>query len=113
MKVASSSRLAPNRDGSWTESVLYAFRSQPLDGHSPYAGLIFDPAGNLYGTTPDDGDGTVYKLTPEPDGSWTESVLHTFTCCTEGSDPYAGLIFDATETSCTGTTAGYCGTRRL
>jgi hypothetical protein len=39
--------------------------------------LIFDHAGNLYGTAAGgaEGWGVVYELTPNPDGSWTESVL--------------------------------------
>ena len=41
-------KLTPNADGSWTESVLYRFRGNPAS--TPFAGLIFDAAGNLYGT---------------------------------------------------------------
>ncbi len=41
-------KLTPNQDGSWTESVLHSFNSS--DGAYPSAGLIFDAAGNLYGT---------------------------------------------------------------
>jgi len=88
-------KLAPNQDGSWTESVLHSFNGS--DGWVPYAGLIFDAAGNLYGTTVEGGDtnvGTVFKLAPNQDGSWTESVLHSFNG-RNGQYPYAGLIFDA------------------
>jgi uncharacterized repeat protein (TIGR03803 family) len=88
-------KLAPNQDGSWTESVLHSFNGS--DGWVPYAGLIFDAAGNLYGTTVEGGDtnvGTVFKLAPNQDGSWTESVLHSFHG-SDGAYPYAGLIFDA------------------
>jgi hypothetical protein len=42
--------LMPNADGTWTESVLYRFRGGK-DGGNSEAGLIFDPTGNLYGTT--------------------------------------------------------------
>jgi uncharacterized repeat protein (TIGR03803 family) len=91
-------KLTANADGIWTESVLYSFcsLSSCVDGRSPYAGLIFDQVGNLYGTTwvgGAAGQGTVFKLTPHSDGSWTESVVHSF----EGSDgayPAASLIFD-------------------
>jgi uncharacterized repeat protein (TIGR03803 family) len=86
----------PNPDGCcWTESVLHSFTGE--DGAVPYAGLIFDAAGNLYGTTTGggaDNDGVVFKLTPNPDGTWTESVLHSFTGG-DGAYPWGPLIFDA------------------
>jgi uncharacterized repeat protein (TIGR03803 family) len=83
-------RLAPNADGSWTESVLHAFTGG-ADGGNPDAGLIFDAAGNLYSTTNNGGEsGVVFKLTPNPDGSWTESVIHNFNVYTEGAFPKAG-----------------------
>jgi uncharacterized repeat protein (TIGR03803 family) len=87
-------KLAPNADGSWTESVLHEFNIR--DGADPFAGVIFDAAGNLYGTTEGGGSqdsGTLFKLSPNADGSWTESVLHEF-INSDGRDPYAGLIFD-------------------
>jgi uncharacterized repeat protein (TIGR03803 family) len=49
----------------WTETVLHSFSE--TDGRNPFTGVIFDAAGNLYGTTLDGGptdDGTVFKLTP-------------------------------------------------
>ncbi len=94
-------QLTPNGDGSWTKHILHSFRHN--DGHNPLSGLIFDVAGNLYGTTGyggsgsacgRDGCGTVFKLTPNGDGSWTESVLHWFNGG-DGAWPSAGLIFDA------------------
>jgi uncharacterized repeat protein (TIGR03803 family) len=93
-------KLAPNSDGSWTESVLYTFCSLTncSDGSSPDGNLIFDQSGNLYGTTYTGGVsdlGTVFKLAPNSDGSWTESVLHSFAGGTDGGLPAAGLIFDA------------------
>jgi uncharacterized repeat protein (TIGR03803 family) len=80
-------------------SVLYHFCSQAncSDGRWPYAGLISDQAGNLYGTTGAGGAicrlygcGTVFRLTP--DGK--EKVLHAFTAERDGSGPYGGLIAD-------------------
>ena len=65
-----------------TETVLYAFRGAK-DGAVPYGGVIFDSAGNIYGTTfgggggvdcTGSGCGTVYKLAP--DGK--ETVLCAF-----------------------------------
>jgi uncharacterized repeat protein (TIGR03803 family) len=89
-------KLTPNADGSWTESVLHSFNGSS-DGWRPDAALIFDAAGNLYGTTIGGvatGAGTVFKLTPNADGSWTGSVLHSFNG-SDGANPPAGLIFDA------------------
>jgi uncharacterized repeat protein (TIGR03803 family) len=95
-------KLAPNTNGSWTETVLYTFctLSQCADGALPQAGLVFDQAGNLYGTTseggePSGGVGVVFKLTPNKDGSWSENVIYTFTGQKDGGFPEAGLIFDA------------------
>ena len=85
--------LKPSPGGGWTETVIYSF--QGPDGAAPAAGLIFDQAGNLYGTTLSGGkyhDGTVFKLTPFR-GAWTETVLHTFTN-NDGAYPAASLIFD-------------------
>jgi uncharacterized repeat protein (TIGR03803 family) len=103
-------KLSPGSSG-WTKTVLYRFRGRNGDGAIPYAGLTFDGAGNLYGTTVGGGTandaGTVFKLTPNSNGSWTESVLHRFCSvanCADGWFPYAGLIFDAAG-SLYGTTA--------
>jgi uncharacterized repeat protein (TIGR03803 family) len=89
--------LTPNSDGSWTEHVLHSFDID--DGASPDGKLIFDAAGNLYGTTVGgggaNGSGTVFELTPNSGGTWTEHVLYIFTGGTDGGYPEAGLLFDA------------------
>ena len=93
--------LSPGSDGTWTETVLYTF-SGP-DGASPDAGLIFDIAGNLYGTTSTGGDtggGSVFELSPptQSGGAWTETVLYNFCSlanCADGEDPAGQLIFDS------------------
>ena len=80
----------------WTLLPLYAFKDQP-DGASPYGGLLFDKAGNLYGTTYYAGVydvGTVYKLT-HANGAWTETVLYSFKGGTDGSSPISTLVSDA------------------
>jgi len=91
-------KLMPNPAGSWKESVLYSFTGTGgRDGGEPIAGVIFDTSGNLYGTTlrfGAGGKGVVFELTPNTDGSWTESVLHSFTGGTDGEGPWAGVIFD-------------------
>ena len=97
LAVALSLPFAPVRAAP-TETVLYLFRGAP-DGSEPNA-LIFDAAGNLYGTTSAGGpsdDGTVFELTPPGAGEtrWTEKLLHRFKAGVAGKDPSAGLIMDA------------------
>ena len=70
--------------------MLHSFGTG-TDGVDPYAGLIFDAAGNLYGTTSEGGTyggGTVFELTPAAGGGWTEKVLYSFSNGTDGADPY-------------------------
>jgi len=71
-----------------TLKVLHTF-SGGSDGNQPYAGLIFDPAGNLYGTTQFGGthaQGTVFRLTHTSTG-WREKVLHSFAGAATGLFP--------------------------
>jgi len=86
------------RADGWQEKVLHNFTSGPLDGANPWARLIFDTAGNLYGTTADggtNGRGTAFELTPNRAGGWGEKILHSFDASeTDGYEPLAGLIFD-------------------
>jgi hypothetical protein len=66
--------VSQNSDGSWTERVIYSFAGAP-DGNGPQAGLVFDAAGNLYGTTSDggvNGSGSVFELMPTSGGGWRE-----------------------------------------
>ena len=97
-------KLAPNPDGTWTHTVLHSFADYE-DGSLPdWSYLVFDNQGNLYGTTYGGGNigncgyghgcGTAYKLTPNPDGTWTESVLHAFGSGTDGRRPQAALVLD-------------------
>jgi len=66
--------LIPGPNGEWTERILYFFSG---DDDLITAGLTFDSAGNLYGTTWTGGAhaaGSVFKLTPVADGKWTETT---------------------------------------
>ncbi len=78
-------RLTPGAD-KWAETVLYNFGPGPP--RSPYAGVIMDESGNLYGTA-----GYAFELSPGSDG-WTESTLHEFCQGDDGCDAYAGVILD-------------------
>jgi len=78
--------------GGWTETILHGF-AEDQDGYLPTGGVILDSAGNLYGTTGVGGaygQGVVFKLSPQPDGSWKYTLLHTFVG-TDGSQPDANL----------------------
>jgi uncharacterized repeat protein (TIGR03803 family) len=105
--------LSPNQNGGWTESVLYSFCSLAncADGSEPFTGLISDQAGNLYGTAYSGGTnqgGVVFELSPNQNGGWTESVLHSFCSlsgCTDGAGPDGSLMFDQAG-NLYGTTAG-------
>jgi uncharacterized repeat protein (TIGR03803 family) len=75
-----------------TFTVLYAFTGG-ADGREPYAGLVRDNAGNLYGTTYAGGTfdlGTVFKVTKAGE----ETVLHSFSGVADGASPLAGLVRD-------------------
>jgi uncharacterized repeat protein (TIGR03803 family) len=91
-------KLAPNPDGTWTYSVIHTFGGIP-DGASPDAAPTLDRAGNVYGTTSfggPTGQGTVFKLTPLANGTWSETLLHGFTGGDAGGIPQqAVLVFDA------------------
>jgi hypothetical protein len=90
------------KGGKWTQTVLYSFKGGS-DGLAPNAGLVFDGAGNLYGTTFDGGNchyycGVIFRLAPpsSPGGAWTEAVLHAFggVNSSDGGAPTGSLVFD-------------------
>jgi uncharacterized repeat protein (TIGR03803 family) len=89
--------VSPNRDGSWGYHMVHSFSDWHKDGSSPNGGLVFDMAGNLYGTTAMGGtndEGTVFELTPGSSG-WTLSVLYNFgNRPGDGSSPVSGLAMD-------------------
>ena len=95
-------RLTPAATGFWKETVLYAFNGG-ADGSIPNPSLVFDSAGDLYGTTSGGistptcpaGCGVVFKLSPTASGPWKETVLYTFSGGTDGATPMAGLTFDS------------------
>ncbi len=92
----------------WTEKILHSFQgTRGNDGATPQASLIWDGAGNLYGTTlqggvrgpcevlySGSGCGTVFELTPSGSGEWIETVLYEFTGKPDGENPSAGLVWD-------------------
>jgi uncharacterized repeat protein (TIGR03803 family) len=86
--------LIKGSNGMWRESVLYRFQGG-ADGSNPTTTLVFDANGKLYGTTASggdtNGDGVVFKLTPNSGGKWKESVVHGFKNNPDGANPNYGL----------------------
>ena len=99
--------LSPNGSGGWTGRTLYSFQGQS-DGALPFAGMVVDQSGNFYGTTRNggggntvncataegDGCGTVYKLSPNGSGGWTETTLYAFQGGNDGGAPTDPVILD-------------------
>ncbi len=84
------------RNAASGEKTLYSF-SGGSDGGNAATGLAVDAHGDLYGTTVVGGAytcGTVFKLAPQKNPPWKESVLHAFTCYGDGKNPHGGVTFD-------------------
>lgn len=112
--TASSAARDAARSAGAAERVLYSFTGG-ADGGNAATGLVFDTAGNLYGTTVVGGDvscGTIFKLAPKSK-SWHESVLFSFDCYGTGKNPHGGVTFDAQGnldgTTVSGGSGGSCG----
>jgi uncharacterized repeat protein (TIGR03803 family) len=95
--------LTPVGDGNWNEKLLHSFQLNNGDGLIPSGGLVADNSGNLYGVTRSGGaygngftspGGTAFELSQAADGSWTETLLHSFGNGSDGSYP-SGLNFGA------------------
>jgi uncharacterized repeat protein (TIGR03803 family) len=109
--------LSRGKNDQWSVKVLYDFCSpySCQDGNAPFAGVIFDAHGNLWGTTSAGttsysycggaGCGIVFKLVLAKNGTWTERVVHSFRG-DDGGIPYAGLVFDSSGNLYGTTTSG-------
>jgi uncharacterized repeat protein (TIGR03803 family) len=114
-------QLTPKAGGVWTEKILHTFTNNGTDGTFP-GGMIFDAAGNLYGTTSAGGPygeglwyfgGTAFELSPEAGGKWTEKILYNFeggVGIGVGDSPSSSLIFDAAGNLYGTTVSGGSGT---
>jgi uncharacterized repeat protein (TIGR03803 family) len=93
--VGSVFEVSRNSKGRWIVTTLHSFDG--TDGSSPNGNLIFDAAGNLYGTAINGGlydRGTVFELTPGSGGGWSFGVIYNF-CpqynCLDGAEPDGGV----------------------
>jgi hypothetical protein len=77
--------------------ILHNFGSSN-DGYTPGGALLLDSHGSLYGGTAggpgEYGNGTVYELAPQADGTWSETILHAFSAGSGGANPWGSLILD-------------------
>jgi uncharacterized repeat protein (TIGR03803 family) len=113
-------KLSLGTTGTWNETILHSFKGANdlnlFDGSNPFAGLVLDAAGNLYGTTVYGGhsdicsggscSGTAFELiAPVGIGSYKEKILRVFGIGKDGAYPYGRLIFDSAG-NLYGTTSG-------
>ena len=93
-------KLTPTASGQWKETILHDFIGGN-DGCMPLSGLVFDRAGNLYGSTVGissygcTGKGIVFELSPGKNGTWTERIIYTFGQLPDGENPQGNLVFDS------------------
>jgi uncharacterized repeat protein (TIGR03803 family) len=94
--------MTPAAGGGFTFQTIHQFSQATGDGSNPSSALVFDAAGNLYGTTPNGGGtsdcGIVYELSPPTTtgGKWKETILHKLDPDgnTDGCNPSGSVIFD-------------------
>jgi hypothetical protein len=102
--------LVNNGGGSYTPTTLLSFNT--LNGEFPLAGLIADPAGDLFGTTSEGGayaDGTVFELVNNRNGSYTPTTVFSFS--TPGGAP--GLFVQFPDVAIADTAGDLFGTTAL
>jgi len=88
--------LSPTEQGPWTFKNIFSFNA--ADGAQPQGGIVFDAAGNIYGTTTAGGPpnlGTVFELTgPDQKGVYKQKLQWNFKG-PNGQDPIEGVILDS------------------
>jgi uncharacterized protein YceK len=92
-----------NTNGQWIQTTIYAFKGG-IDGTNPTSAVVFHKDGNLYGTTAVGGIGpcviegipgcgTVFKLTPGPNGQWNKTLIYS-PDGSAGGGLFGGVVFD-------------------
>jgi uncharacterized repeat protein (TIGR03803 family) len=101
--------LTKGANGAWAYAVIHTFGSN--EG-SPFGDLTWDAAGNLYGATLapfTTFDGEVFKLSPQPDGSWKEGVPYRFPAPDGVGSPSGSVVLDSQGNLYGATFFGYGG----
>ncbi len=91
--VALASRASPAA----TFRIIQTFNCTAKSGCGPRGPLTPDQGGNLYGTAfggGANGQGVVFELLPNQDGSWSQAIIHSFDFTTDGAPPAFGVTFD-------------------
>jgi uncharacterized repeat protein (TIGR03803 family) len=92
-------KLTSDGHGGYNESVLYSFASGDTDGEAPYAGVVVDHQGNLFGITTMGGiggHGVVFKLRPNGDGTYSETMLYSLAATiSDYGAGYGELLLDS------------------
>jgi uncharacterized repeat protein (TIGR03803 family) len=99
-------KLSPGQNGKWMKNTLHLFQGG-ADGDDPWAGVVLDAAGNIYGTTLYGGQygyGIVFELVPGRHGRYLEKILWNFNL-TDGAASVADLVLDSAG-NLYGTTTG-------
>jgi len=95
--LGSAYRLS-RQSGVWKENVLYSFKGGS-DGNSSISNLVFDAAGNMYGTTSEGGAGcscgVIFKMSPGANGKWSESTAYRFQGQPDPGFAYNGMVVDS------------------
>jgi uncharacterized repeat protein (TIGR03803 family) len=97
-KLSPPARICRSTLCPWTETALYRFASDNMA--DPNGAVIFDAAGNIYGTAATGGtggSGAIYELSPSS-GGWTATILYSFTGGNDGAIPMSGLTMDRAGT---------------
>ncbi len=85
--------------GAWTEKIIHDFNEDGVDGYNPNGNdLTFDSKGNLLGCAASGGShnyGVIFELTPQANGTWTETILHDFGTAGDGAGPRGSLVPDS------------------
>jgi uncharacterized repeat protein (TIGR03803 family) len=91
-------KLSPGGGGVWHSTVIHSFSAHPQEGKAPKGALVFDSAGNLYGSTLSGGPngvGVVYKLSRGKTGKWTYTILYSPNAQIDGPNSSGTLVLDA------------------